>query len=87
MEAIRFFSDPDACVRYFSERRWPEGPVRPKCAGKDHYYLTSRRLWKCKACSWFMLHRIRHAMQTGSFEKKTNGQGIDSPSFSMPPTI
>lgn len=125
MEAVRFFSEPDACVRYFAERRWPEGPVCPKCAGKNHYYLASRHVWKCKACAkqfsakagtifesspvglgkwltalwlvandrngisshelhrvigvcqktaWFMLHRIRHAMQTGRFEIAVRGQ-------------
>jgi transposase-like protein len=125
MEAIRFFADPETSVHYFAERRWPDGPVCPKCGGKDHYYLSSRRVWKCKVCAkqfsvkvgtvledspigldkwltalwmlandrngisshelhrsigvsqktaWFMLHRIRHAMQTGSFEKKAKGQ-------------
>jgi transposase-like protein len=128
LEAIRFFSDPEICIQYFAARRWPEGPVCPKCGGKSHYYLTSRRLWKCKACAkqfsvkvgtifedsaigldkwlpslwmltndkngissyelhrsigvcqktaWFMLHRIRHAMQTGSFEKASGRVEID----------
>jgi transposase-like protein len=128
MEAIRFFADPDTCIRYFAERRWPDGPICPRCTGKDHYYLTSRRLWKCTACAkqfsvkvgtifedssigldkwltalwmlandrngisshelhrsigvcqktaWFMLHRIRHAMQTGSFEKAKGPVEVD----------
>ncbi|QIN82738.1 IS1595 family transposase [Rubrobacter tropicus] len=120
IEAIRFFSDLDVATAYFAKLRWPEGPVCPKCDGKDHYHLKTRRVWKCKACkkqfsakvgtvfedspigldkwlpavwlivnakngvssyeiarslgvtqktAWFMMHRIRLAMQTGTFEK------------------
>jgi transposase-like protein len=50
VEAIRFFSDPATCVKYLAERRWPDGPVCPKCGGKQHSYLSTRFLWKCKAC-------------------------------------
>src|SRR6185437_14680094 len=128
LEAIRFFSDPDVCVKYFAEARWPEGPICPRCEGKDHYYLASRRLWKCKNCAkqfsvkvgtifeespigldkwlpaiwmltndkngisswelhrglgvtqktaWFMLQRIRLAMQTGTFERASGQVEVD----------
>jgi transposase-like protein len=128
MEAIRFFSDPEASILYFAARRWPEGPICPKCNCKRFYYLKTRSLWKCKACSkqfsvklgtifedsaigldkwltalwmlsndkngisshelsrsigvcqktaWFMLHRIRFAMQTGSFEKASGRVEVD----------
>ncbi len=50
VEAIRFFSDPATCVHYLAERRWPDGPVCPKCGGKQHSYLSTRFPWKCKAC-------------------------------------
>jgi len=122
LEAIRYFADLDVATEYFAKARWPEGPVCPKCGVLDekHYYLKSRRVWKCRACkkqfsvkvgtvmedsplgldkwlpamwllvnckngissyelakdlgiqqksAWFMLHRIRLAMQTGTFEK------------------
>lgn len=121
MQAIRYFSDPDVCVQFVASLRWEDGkPVCPRCEGMDHSFLTTRRLWKCKACkkqfsvkvgtifedsplgldkwlcaiwlianskngvsshelgrsigvtqksAWFMLHRIRLAMQTGSFNK------------------
>jgi transposase-like protein len=120
VEAIRYFADPDVCVGYVAKLRWPDGPVCPRCEGKAHSYLTTRRLWKCKACkkqfsvkvgtifedsaigldkwlasiwlianakngisshelgrsvgltqksAWFVLHRIRLAMQTGSFDR------------------
>lgn len=119
-EAIIYFADPDVCVRFLADLRWPDGPVCPNCDGREHSYLTTRRLWKCKNCkkqfsvkvgtvfedsalplskwlpavwmianskngisshelgralgmtqksAWFVLHRIRLAMQSGSFNK------------------
>src|SRR5579862_2458802 len=121
LEAITYFSDLDVCTDFVAKLRWPNGPVCPRCGVVgNHSYLTTRRLWKCKACkkqfsvklgtifedsplgldkwlpavwltanskngisshelarslgisqksTWFMLHRIRLAMQTGSFAK------------------
>jgi len=122
MEAIRYFSDEDVCVQFVASLRWADGPICPRCEGTEHYYLASRRVWKCKdkrchkqfsvkvgtifedspikldkwlcaiwlianskngissyelgrangitqKSAWFVLHRIRLAMQTGSFEK------------------
>jgi transposase-like protein len=120
IEAIEYFSDLDVATQFVADLRWPDGPVCPDCGMKEHSYLTTRRLWKCKGCkrqfsvkvgtifedspiklnkwlaaiwelandkngisshelgrkigvtqktAWFMTHRIRLAMQTGSFEK------------------
>jgi transposase-like protein len=122
IQAIRYFSDPDVCVEFVAGLRWPDGPVCPRCGGRDHSYLKTRRIWKCKnkecakqfsvkvgtifedssigldkwlaaiwlianskngisshelaraigvtqKSAWFMLHRIRLAMQGGSFDK------------------
>jgi transposase-like protein len=120
IEAIRYFSDQDVCVQFVAKLRWSDGPVCPSCGGTEHSYLTTRRVWKCKACkrqfsvkvgsifedsaisldkwlaamwmianskngvsshemgrslgitqksAWFLLHRVRLAMQTGTFEK------------------
>jgi transposase-like protein len=120
LEAIRYFSDPDVCLNFVAKLRWSDGPVCPDCQGKEIGFLSTRRLWKCKACkkqfsvkvgtifedsplgldkwltgiwliagakngissyevhralgitqksAWFMMHRIRLAMQAGSFEK------------------
>ena len=120
MEAIVYFSDLDVCNDFVARLRWTDGPICPRCEGTEHSFLSTRRLWKCKACkkqfsvkagtifedsplgldkwlaavwlianskngisshelgrsigvtqksSWFMLHRIRLAMQAGSFEK------------------
>jgi transposase-like protein len=120
LQAVTYFSDLDVATEYVAKLRWPNGPVCPRCGGVEYSYLTTRRLWKCKACkrqfsvkvgtifedsplgldkwlpavwlaanskngisshelgralgvtqksAWFMLHRIRLAMQTGSFDK------------------
>jgi transposase-like protein len=50
LEATRYFSDPDVCVEFVAGLRWTDGPVCPKCEGTEHSYLSTRRLWKCKAC-------------------------------------
>lgn len=50
MECIRYFSDREVCDSFVAELRWPNGPVCPTCGGMEHSYLTTRRLWKCKAC-------------------------------------
>jgi transposase-like protein len=128
MEAVRYFDDPDVCVEFVAKLRWPDGPVCPRCNGKDHSYLKTRRLWKCKSCkhqfsvkvgsifedspipldkwlasiwmianakngissyelgrsvgltqksAWFVLHRIRLAMETKSFDKMTGEVEVD----------
>ena len=128
VEAIRYFEDRDHAVEFVARLRWPKGPVCPSCEGKDHSYLTTRRLWKCKACkhqfsvkvgtifedsaipldkwlasiwlianakngisshelarsvgmqqksAWFVLHRIRLAMQTGTFQKLSGAVEVD----------
>lgn len=128
LQAIRYFSDLDTCTEFVANLRWPQGPVCPRCGCVEYSYLTTRRLWKCKACkrqysvkvgtifedsalgldkwlpavwlianskngisshelarslgttqksAWFMLHRIRLAMQTGSFNKLDGEVEVD----------
>ena len=49
---MRYFSDLDVATEYVAKLRWPDGPVCPACGVLDpkHYYLKTRRLWKCRAC-------------------------------------
>jgi hypothetical protein len=48
-EAIIYFSNPDNCVAYLVERRWPDGVVRcPMCGRSDVAYVPARRVWQCK---------------------------------------
>jgi len=128
LEAIRHFSDLDVCTEFVAGLRWPNGPVCPRCACVEYSYLTTRRLWKCKACkrqysvkvgtifedsalgldkwlpavwltanskngisshelaralgttqksAWFMLHRIRLTMRTGTFAKLDGAVEVD----------
>lgn len=122
LEAIRYFADLDVATQHVAETRWSDGPVCPACGLVDnkHYYLKSRRVWKCRSCkkqfsvkvgtifedsplgldkwlaamwmlanakngisscelhraigitqksAWFVLQRLRLAMQQGSIEK------------------
>src|SRR6202162_517287 len=50
VEAVRYFADPDICVRFVAAVRWTDGPECPACHGKEHFYLKTRRVWKCKGC-------------------------------------
>ncbi|HEX2049015.1 MAG TPA: IS1595 family transposase [Actinomycetota bacterium] len=128
LEAVRYFSDLDGATAFVAKLRWPDGPVCPSCGHREHSYLTTRRLWKCKACkrqfsvkvgtifedskigldkwgpavwlvanckngvsshelgrslgvcqktAWFMLHRIRLAMRSGSFERVAGEVEVD----------
>ncbi len=49
-DAIRYFSDADVANEYVVSLRWPGGPVCPRCGATEHSYVSTRRLWKCKAC-------------------------------------
>lgn len=127
-EAIKYFADKETCTTFMAQLRWPEGVTCPNCEGKEVSYLSTRFMWKCKACkkqfsvkqgtvmedspisldkwlaaiwlianakngissceihralgvtqksAWFLLHRIRLAMQTGTFEKLSGQVEVD----------
>ena len=49
-QAIQHFSDPDNCVKYMVEQRWPDGVVVcPTCGRKDVSWLATQRKWQCKS--------------------------------------
>ena len=50
LEAARVFADKDVCVEFVAAMRWPNGVVCPHCKGKEHSFLTTRRIWKCRKC-------------------------------------
>src|SRR5947209_5424392 len=131
IEAVRYFSDPDAALEFMAALRWPDGVVIcPTCEGTDVQFLAKRRLWACKTrhakwqfsikvgtvmedspigldkwlptfwmlindkngissyevaravgvtqkSAWFMLHRIRLAMQTGTFRRMSGEVEVD----------
>jgi transposase-like protein len=127
-QAILYFNDKETCTTFMAQLRWPEGVTCPNCEGKEVSYLSTRFMWKCKACkkqfsvkqgtvmedspigldkwlaaiwlianakngissceihralkvtqksAWFLLHRIRLAMQSGTFEKLSGQVEVD----------
>jgi transposase-like protein len=121
-EAIRFFTDPDTCLAFMVEIRWPNGVTCPTCGSDRVLFIPTRRTWECREkhprrqfsakvgtifedsplgldkwfaaiwlianakngissyeigralgvtqkTGWFMLHRIRVAMKSGTFIK------------------
>lgn len=129
LEAVRYFSDEFRAIQFLAQLRWPDGvAVCPRCGARESYFLATRKVWKCKACSkqysvkvgtifedspigldkwlpaawlvinckngvssceiardlevtqktaWFMMHRVRLAMQCGSFEKCSGEVEVD----------
>jgi transposase-like protein len=122
VDAIRYFSDPDVCLSFMVQLRWPNGVSCPTCGSTGVSFISTRRVWTCRedhprkqfsakvgtifedspipldrwmaamwmiaSCkngvssyeiaralgvtqktAWFMLHRIRFAMQSGSLAK------------------
>ena len=49
-QVIQHYTDPETCIQAVAAARWPNGVTCPACEGKDHYYLKTRRIWKCKEC-------------------------------------
>jgi len=130
LEAIRYFSDPDVCLDYMVQSRWPNGVTCPTCGSGEVSFISTRRIWKCKnkhtkqqfsvkagtifedspigldkwlaamwmignakngvssyelsralgvtqKSAWFMLHRIRLAMQSDTFDKMGGQVEVD----------
>jgi len=40
----------DEAFEMFKEARWPQGVRCPKCDHHDHYWLNTRKQWRCKCC-------------------------------------
>ncbi len=123
IQAVRYFADEQICIDFVASLRWLDGnPVCPHCGNNTVYFLSTRKIFKCKAkecrkqfsikigtifedsaikldkwliamwkianakngissyelhralgitqkSAWFVLHRIRTAMTTGTIEK------------------
>jgi transposase-like protein len=48
-QAILHFADADNCLDFMVERRWPNGVECPACGRKDVRFISTRRMWECKA--------------------------------------
>lgn len=49
-EAIVYFADADVAHAFAVSLRWPDGVFCPFCNATEHSYVSTRKLWKCKAC-------------------------------------
>ena len=48
-DAIVYFADQDNAIRFLAELRWPDGVKCPHCGADDPGFLSTRRIWKCRA--------------------------------------
>src|SRR5712691_10597299 len=48
LEAVRYFSDPQACLEFLVALRRPNGVKCPQCGSKKVTFLENAKLWKCK---------------------------------------
>src|ERR1039458_2911268 len=48
LEAIKYFTSPDNCLRYLVTKRWPQGVTCPTCGCQDVIFLANQRRWKCR---------------------------------------
>ena len=130
LEAIRYFSDPEVCLDFMVQLRWPNGVACPTCGSEEVRFISTRSLWQCRSkhpkrqfsvkvgtifegspigldkwlsaiwmianakngvssyeihraigvtqkTAWFMMHRIRLAMQADSFDKMGGEVEVD----------
>src|SRR5277367_2244728 len=63
-DAILAFADPDYCVKYLADRRWPSGRVTcPSCGGSNVTWLSRRRMWECRGKH----PRAQFSVRSGTF--------------------
>src|SRR5438093_5248863 len=49
-DAIKYFANDDHAFDFLKSIRWPDGVVKcPRCGSKDVFFLSTRKIWKCKA--------------------------------------
>jgi transposase-like protein len=130
LEAVQYFSNPETALAFMVKMRWPDGVKCPTCGAPDVRFISTRRIWECKAkhhhkqftvkvgtimedspislekwlpaiwlltsakngissyeihralgvtqkTAWFMLHRIRLALKSGSFQKASGTVEVD----------
>ena len=49
LDALRYFQDPDVCLNFMRDLRWPNGVVTcPRCGSSDVIFLAKAQVWKCR---------------------------------------
>ncbi|MEN6368216.1 MAG: IS1595 family transposase [Thermotogota bacterium] len=71
--ARKRFATQDACEKYLTETRWPDGVTCPRCGSKHVTYMASRHQWQCEC-------RYQFSVTSGTVFHKTH---IDLPRWLM----
>jgi 5-methylcytosine-specific restriction endonuclease McrA len=48
LEAVQYFSDSEAALKFLVDVRWPKGVACPHCGSRKVTYLANAKVWKCK---------------------------------------
>ncbi|MFC2016161.1 IS1595 family transposase [Chloroflexota bacterium] len=51
-EFNRQFSTESECLDFLIQSRWSDGFVCSRCGNKDYYWISTRKLLRCKKCSY-----------------------------------
>lgn len=64
------FSTQHKCEVFLRSKRWPKGVACPRCGEAHPYWISTRKIWRCKACSYefsvttgTIFHRSRTPLQ------------------------
>ena len=50
-QAIKYFANDDVAFEFMKKVRWPSGHVScPRCGSGEVSFISTRKLWTCKAC-------------------------------------
>jgi ISXO2-like transposase domain/Transposase zinc-ribbon domain len=49
---IKQFPSEDSCKNHFRDHRFAKGVICKKCQGTDHYWLSGKEQFQCKACGF-----------------------------------
>lgn len=52
LEIIKSYGDDGQCLRFLEDRRWPNGPVCPRCKAKKVYRLKAVDKFECSSCRY-----------------------------------
>lgn len=70
IELQKRFSTQHKCEQFLRQMRWPSGVACPKCGTVRPYWISTRKIWRCKACAYefsvttgTIFHRSRTPLQ------------------------
>ncbi len=70
-EFQKWFPNEEACLKFLIQSRWPDGFVCPRCGRKEYYWISTRKLLRCKKCGYdasvtagTVMHRSKQPLKT-----------------------